>query len=202
MTRRHLAALLLLLLTLPACPSAGPPVPPLQRAMRRVQLRTTQSWSEAVEAAESQESYAVRLRYNPARCETPPHEVYARGMWIRAYIDAADEATTATLAQLQQAATRDPLTRPLLVTGRFDAALRADARRVRWPVFRLMSSEVAGLNGGRHPLASRRCLAHRVAGPRSASDGSTCGVAMQRGEGLSLNAGGALVGRGVDGRCR
>lgn len=101
---------LLVLLTLTAC--RGGTVDPFELANQRVAEGVT----EGSAASTASGPVTLPVRYNPAPCECPPHEVFAYGHWMRAFI----EGDLSAIDALQNA---DPL-----AVANIDAAVESKRR--------------------------------------------------------------------------
>jgi hypothetical protein len=98
----------LIVVALSACRSASdvPDPSPSEMALEQCRRRIDRSADRAFEASESREVYTVSIRFNPARCPSPPFELFVHGKWTRAYLETRESPVEERLEAFQRRASR------------------------------------------------------------------------------------------------
>jgi hypothetical protein len=121
---RWMLAPLIVLVVIGGCRSNG--LTPIQNATGRV----ADGIEHAVSGANDSGPANLEVRYNPANCGCPPHEVFAYGRWMRVFV----EPTSAAIAELRKAG---PLA-TVKVNGRFEGKPRAADNGVSYRVLAVL----------------------------------------------------------------
>lgn len=118
--------------------------PPGEVALERARQILDESRQLAFRKSEDQDSYRVRLRYNPPRCDAPVFEIRAHGRWTRVWLDGSDEVRDKidTFRQAKQDADGASRRQTADIAGRITDERRASTGR-NYPVFWVETFELS-----------------------------------------------------------
>ncbi|MFW5966574.1 MAG: hypothetical protein ACOC9W_04945 [Persicimonas sp.] len=121
------------------CATSRPTVDPSEEAATRSGAIVDRAIDDAAAASDDLDSYTVPLRYNPCKCEAPPHEIYAYGHWNRVFLE-GDEALLEEIEAHFGGSDRPNSLASVSVEGAFDGH-DTTASNIEFAVFRIETIE-------------------------------------------------------------
>lgn len=106
--------------------------PPKVQAVEAARNEVRPAVADGFEASEQRDSYRVRARFNPPRCDAPTFEVHIHGRWTRAWFDAPTK--TAESIQKYRDEADGSSARPFDIRGRVSGDREAETG-ISYPIF-------------------------------------------------------------------
>lgn len=107
---------------------------PSKVALERSRDLVAQSTERAFETSDSRKSYTVPVRFNPARCQSPPFEIFAHGQWTRVHLEPTASDVEGEIEAFRRRASESRRFARVEVTGHLDGRRQAESG-LSFPIF-------------------------------------------------------------------